>query len=280
MTVEPAPVAVAARRSTAPQQPDLTQRDAIARFAPEREARRALWCPHSRAARPDLLPWDLGLDWSVTPAERAGVLGETLCAQHLTRVDLRFTVAPTRLQALHLMALMGLTVAPHAFTDDIPADWQEVVVYLSEYGGHVGQDKVRLPSGQARATHPGRLCTRYLPPDPPPNAPSGVTGVSDRDLVAGDDVLHLQLLSRDWRSNVNVTDARWSDTTPRPTTGPYGCAHDALLGPLFAIDFVKSGGVRWAVDFNTSPGATGAPVHRLPGGTIMGAVQQWRGWRD
>lgn len=271
-------VTEAAQRVTVPQQPDLTQRDATSRFAPERDARRALWQSHSRASRPDLLPWDLGLDWSVPLAERALVLGETLCAQHFTRVDLRFTVAPTRLQALHLMELMGLCVAPHALTDDIPPDWWEVVVYLSEFGGHVGQDKIRLPAAQARAEHPGRLCTRYLPPDPLPDAPTGVMGVSDRDLVAGDHVLHLRLLSRDWRSNVAVTDARWSNTTPRPATGPYGQSHDALLGPLFAIDFVTSGGVRWAVDFNTSPGATGAPVHQLPGGTIMGAVQHWRGW--
>ncbi|GGK92296.1 hypothetical protein [Deinococcus radiotolerans] len=266
------------RHVTAPQTPDLTQRDALARFAPDRAARRALWHPYSRAARPDLLPWDLGLDWSVPAPERGEVLGEALCTQHLTRVDLRFTVAPTRAQALSLMAQLGLTVAPWARTADVPADWDEVVVYLSEYGGHVGQDKVRLPAAQARREHPGRLCTRFLPPDLPPGAPEGVTGASERDLVAGDHVLHLRLLSRDWRSNVAVTDAHWSAVTARPDTGPYGREHDALLGPLFAIDFVISGGVRWAVDFNTSPGATGAPVHELPGRSITGAVQGWRGW--
>ncbi|GGR80374.1 hypothetical protein [Deinococcus sedimenti] len=86
------------------------------------------------------------------------------------------------------------------------------------------------------------------------------------------------MISRDWRSNVGPTDATWTDLTGRPTTGPYGQATDLLLGPLYAIDFVISGGVRWAVDFNTSPGATDAPVYQLPGGSIMGAVQNWRGW--
>lgn len=274
----PLPLTQAAQQAVAAQPPDFTQRDALARYAPQREQRRAGWAPYSRAARPELLPWDLGLDWSVIPAARAEQLGELLCLRHLTRVDLRFTIAPTRQQALTLMQLMGLTVAPSCRAAEIPLDWSEVVVYLSEYGGHVGQDKVRMSAVQARKEHPACLCTRFLPPDRPADAPAGVQGVSERDLVCGNAVLHLRLLSRDWRSNVQTTTAVWGEVTPRLETGPYGLATDALLGPLFAIDYVQSQGVRWAVDFNTSPGATDAPVHLLPGGTLMGAVQAWRGW--
>ncbi|MFC6591216.1 hypothetical protein ACFP81_03675 [Deinococcus lacus] len=50
-----------------------------------------------------------------------------------------------------------------------------------------------------------------------------------------------------------------------------------LCGPLYAIDYVVSGGARYALDFNTCPGATGAV---LPAPSIAEALKEWWGWSE
>ena len=240
------------------------------RHAPDRAARRALWTPYSHATRPDLLPWDLGLDWSV-PADQ---LGPQIRALHLTpHVD--YSATPTRAQAFALMTLMGYTVIPHALGRDIPDAWTgDVVVYLSEYGGHGGEDKARMPARDARRDHPHALCSLYLTPDPDDLMP-GQTW-HERELVCGDFQMRARLGSHNWRSNDDGQSLIWADPEPRAQTRH--ATLDALCGPHYGVDLILSGGQWYALDFNLNPSVGGAPLHRLPGGSIERATDAWSAW--
>lgn len=262
------------------QQTPAEGNDAMEKYAPQRAELRARWSPHSHASHPELLPWDLGLDWPLqegeSESERSDRLGEEAAMHQYGRLDTRYSVSPTRAEAFELMTLMGLDVIPHATVEAAPDDWDEVIVYTSVYGGHVGQDKVRLPLTQARAEWPGALCSRYLAADVASDGHAASVSMSERDFVAGDFLMRARLYGSEWRSNVGSLSISWEAAEPRSRDLRYS---NALLGPLFAIDFIWHGGVRYAVDFNICPGATGADMSGLPGGSVMGALQAWSGWK-
>lgn len=247
--------------------------DAITIHAPHRETVRAAWIPlWSTDPR---LPWDLGLARRGESANPQG-WAEALVTAHFLSLEYRYTVTPTRSEALTLMRDLGFPVAPFGRVRDAPPSWGRVVVYTSEYGGHVGQDKLLLPLAEACREWPEALCTRYLPPDPLPAQPEA-RGRSVRLLLAGDVALTCQMISREWRSNVEAVQVGWSPVPLHQGSRlPTRLQH--ALGPLWAVDFVPHGGRLFAVDFNTSPGFTDGPTHLLPGGSFAGALAAWSGW--
>lgn len=254
--------------------------DAMSRFAPQRTAQRAAWAGQSRAAAPHLLPWDLQLPWPeglVTDQQED--LGEALVMGQFGNLESRYAASPTRKEAFEIMTRLGLRVIEHGALGEVPDDWEDVVVYTSVYGGHVGQDKLKLSLNEARAQFPPEtLCSRFRVVDPSPWG-EAVQGWSTRQYVCGDFTIRGRYGTREWRSNVGVVRMAWDDAfAPRPPGGPFGQEHEALSGPLFAVDLITCGGLEYAVDFNLCPGCTNAPTHTLPGLSIMGAVQSWSGW--
>jgi len=217
--------------------------DLLEQLAPDRAALRRAHL--SRVPQRDPLhPWDLYLHAS----ERTPVAwAETLMAAHYFSVESRFVMTPTRAEAFALMEKAGFPVVPHAHVGDEtfqnPA-FDQVVVYTSAYGGHVGLDKLCLHRVQALEDWPGALCSAFV---------VAAAGVSYRLLKVGTAVLTLRMTSeRDWRSNVGAGQADWH---PEPVRADLGQHLERLLGPLWAVDFVADEhGTLWAVDFNTTPG--------------------------
>ena len=281
-------------RLKVPQHVNNDASDTMGAYAPERKQLKEAWDPHSKALRPDLFPWDLGLDWreeksgAEEPMENADAtlgerLGEQLVASRYVRLDLRYTATPTRREAFEIMELMGLDVIPWGRVSEVP-EWDEVVVYTNEYGGHVGQDKLKMTLTQAREQYPNALCSRYLKPDLGSGASAEAISMNERELVTGDWISRMQIYgSLDWRSNVgNETgeiQIKASAPTPREECSVHGrFSVQQLTGPLYAIDFIWHQGVRYAIDFNISPGAPNEVIERLPGPSISAATQQWSNW--
>ena len=121
--------------------------DAITVHAPERQSLRDAHRIRMPSRNP-LLPRDLFLH----AAERTpGTWAEETVVNHYLRLGKRYAITPTREEAFLLMALAGFPVIPHARIGDGHFQnpvFDEVVVYTSEYGGHVEQDKARCRPGK------------------------------------------------------------------------------------------------------------------------------------
>lgn len=258
------------RAATAPQPVDWNKNDAMERHAPQRLERKAIWQPHSRASRPDLLPWDLGLDWSLPVHER----GPELRRLHLLpHVD--YTISPTRAEAFTIMEMMGYQVIPHCLCRDIPEGWEAVVIYLTPYGGHGGEGKIKLKSEMARKNYPDKLCSKLVRPDIEGSF-AGLSSWHERELVTGDWTMRCRLGSNDWRSNHQAEKLMWTEASKRSET-MHAQTHQ-LCGPHYGVDLVLSGGEWYAIDFNLNPGSSEAPTWRLPGRSIEGAIDAWQGF--
>lgn len=117
----------------------------------------------------------------------------------------------------------------------------EVVVYLDE-AAHRGEGKVKLSATDALASHPGHLCSEYLP-----TAVGGI-GTSLRYLQVGSRRWWLRYWSEtDWRSNVG----EGGTEVLREMPAGY---HPQIQEPMFAIDFLVAGRRLVAIDYNTAPG--------------------------
>jgi hypothetical protein len=217
--------------------------DMLTLYAPERATLRAR---HQQRVptRNMLNPWDLYLhDVERSPAAWA----DALVAAHYFRRSPRFVTTPNREEAFALMTLAGFPVVPSARVGSAafqsPA-FDEVVVYTSEYGGHVGLDKERCSRTVALTDWPGALCSAFV---------GAGAGTSYRLLKIGTVALLIRVTSAgDWRSNVGAGQAVWH---PEPVVCDLGDQLETLLGPLWAVDFVADAdGQLWAVDFNTTPG--------------------------
>jgi hypothetical protein len=217
--------------------------DLIATYAPERAALRELH--HRRVPERSLLnPWDIYLhDCERTPEAWA----DAFMSAHYFQLPPRFVMTPNREEAFALMELAGFPVVPNtrvgssAFQE---AAFDEVVVYTSDYGGHVGMDKLRCTRAEAERDWPGALCSAFI---------AAGAGVSYRLLKVGNVAVLIRMVSEgDWHSNVGASQAEWH---PEPLNVDLGEAVETLLGPLWAVDFVADEwGELWAVDFNTTPG--------------------------
>ena len=217
--------------------------DLIATYAPERAALRER---HRRRVpvRDPLNLWDIYLhDAERTPDAWA----DAFMSAHYFQLSPRFVMTPNREEAFALMHKAGFPVVPNARVGS-PAfqapDFAEVVVYTSDYGGHVGLDKQRCTRDEAERDWPGALCSAFI---------AAGAGTSYRLLKVGTVVIFIEMRSAgDWRSNVGAGQAQWH---PEPLWADLGQATETLLGPLWAVDFVAdAAGQLWAVDFNTTPG--------------------------
>lgn len=258
--------------------------DAMSRHAPRRTELRGAHQPRWSCA-PELFPWDYGL-MPLDPArpdDLAALVEELVVTTYFT-LERRYVISPTRPEAYALMDRAGIPTAGHGRVRDVPDGWDRVVVYTSEYGGHVGMDKELLPLHEARRAYPDAFCSQFLTPELPPQPlhsalPPEVRGVSQRDFVAGDYLMQAWMASPDWRSNAGGgTQVAWVGGV-QPRRAVFREDTDLLLGPLFAIDYVWHGGQRYAIDFNACPGMTGAPHEGLPGASVAGAVQAWSAWQ-
>lgn len=244
--------------------------DLIARFAPERAALRER---HRRRVpeRDPLNPWDLYLhDCGRTPDAWA----DAFMAAHYFQRSPRFVMTPNRAEAFALMERAGFPVVAHARVGSATFQagaFDEVVVYTSDYGGHVGMDKVRCTRREAERDWPGALCSAFL---------ASGAGVSYRLLKIGTVTLTIRMTSAgDWRSNVGAGRAEWH---PEPLRADLGHATETLLGPLWAVDFVAgTGGDLWAVDFNTTPGVrsmdAALAARALGEDGLYGPLREWFG---
>ncbi len=179
---------------------------------------------------------------------------------------------PTREQALKRMARMGFCVVPwgrvslegfEALGLDLE---QRVVVYTSEYGGHVGADKERMSAAQALEQHPGRLFSRYLE----------THATSFRLLRAGYRTILVRTRSSDeWRSNWG---GRLEFAHLQGPTGFLRGVDDSLelREPLWAVDLLPFEGQLYAVDYNICPGLrwVGAESN-LENGNLVDTLLEW-----
>ena len=217
--------------------------DLILKYAPERaELRERHRC--RVPVRDPLNPWDIYLhDTERSPEAWA----DTFMSAHYFQLPPRFVMTPNREEAFALMQKAGFPVVPNARVGSAafqaPA-FNEVVVYTSDYGGHVGMDKQRCTREDAERDWPGALCSAFI---------AAGAGVSYRLLKVGTVAVFIRMASAgDWRSNVGAGQSEWH---PEPLSVDLGEATETLLGPLWAVDFVADGaGDLWAVDFNTTPG--------------------------
>ena len=242
--------------------------DAITTHAPERQPLRDAHRTRVPSRNP-LLPWDLFLYGAERTPE---AWAEATLTAHYFRMGHRYAITPTRAEAFELMALTGFPVIPHARVGDERFQnpvFDEVVVYTSDYGGHVGMDKQRCSRAQALTDWPGALCSAFV---------GAHAGLSFRLLKVGTVSLCIRMNSDgDWRSNVGAGHAEWH---PEPIRADLGDTLETLLGPLWAVDFVQdSSGALWAVDFNTTPGVTGIDAllsYRAFGPEgLVGPISEW-----
>lgn len=128
---------------------------------------------------------------------------------------------------------------------------QKVVVYLNE-NVHCGEGKELITLKEAVKKYPYHLCTEYLEEE------NNVFryGISYRHLQIGNRAFWLRYVSyNDWRSNCGDGDIDFLEEVE-----PIILSIDHLL---FAIDFVKSNGQYYAIDFNASPGIKGTGVENI-----------------
>jgi hypothetical protein len=242
--------------------------DLITTYAPERAALRER---HRRRVpeRHPLNPWDLYLhDAERTPEAWA----DAFVAAHYLQLSPRFVMTPNREEAFALMGQAGFPVVPHARVGSLAfrgAAFAEVVVYTSDYGGHVGLDKQRCSRVVAQRDWTGALCSAFV---------GAGDGVSYRLLKVGTAALFIRMVSTsDWRSNVGAGQATWH---PEPIQVDLGEQIELLLGPLWAVDFVAdAAGQLWAVDFNTTPGVksidAGLAFQAFGSDGLYGPLRRW-----
>jgi len=125
-----------------------------------------------------------------------------------------------------------------------------VVVYLDEMA-HRGEGKERMSAEKALEKHPDNFCSEFIPTSP------GEGSVSLRYLQIGDRKWWLRYSSiDDWRSNYG--DKAWVEVLAEAGRG----YHPKIKEPMFAVDFVAAKKI-YAIDFNISPGLSGAAVDNI-----------------
>lgn len=236
----------------------------------ERQERRALWAPHSRATRPDLLPWDLALDWTL-PVEELGRTWRRI-AQATHPV-----IAPDYLQNYALLDLMGYDRIKLQRGRDLKP-WRHETIAL-HLGDGVVPDIRAVPSEVAYTAFPDQLCS---------NARFNSDGAQqipgynwhEHHLVYGDFVLRTETVMQ---PNGEI-ETRQHAPEPRAQT-EHGDVW-ALCGPSYRVDLIKSvwhafgqqelrlTGIR--ISLCPDPGE--AATELLPGRSANWAVDAWSGW--
>lgn len=156
----------------------------------------------------------------------------------------------------HMENDLGLLTAPHGLVTDVadtvavsPEDTQ-MIVYLDEFS-HRGDGKVKVSVNTAREKYPDKFCSLYMQPDEP--------SLSYRILVIGSRQYLLRYQSNHpWKSNVGDVDIKLSSRPFKPLEFSHF--------PMFSVDFVVSGDVPFAVDFNSAPGLRWTPLEELVDG--------------
>ncbi len=169
----------------------------------------------------------------------------------------------TRREMLEHLQSLGFTVpvfGTSAELQDRLSASQEVVVHLDETS-HRGEDKIKLPRGEAVVQYPDHLAVEYIPTLP--------NGKTRRYLQIGDKAFWLEYTSRDdWRSNCGDVEIQ----ILRQEKDGY---HSQISCPLFAIDFVVDQESAYAIDFNVAPGIRGTGIeHILPAVIAAEAIKK------
>lgn len=137
---------------------------------------------------------------------------------------------------------------------------KHVVVYTNEYA-HRGDGKERVGLKTALKRHPNRHCSLYMQPD------DGT--ISYRFLSIGVSLKYLMSYKSNhaWKSNVGNVEINLLENPPDIKSYHY---------PMFAIDFVISRGLPYAVDFNSAPSLAGTPIEKvLKPQTIVEEIRTW-----
>lgn len=137
---------------------------------------------------------------------------------------------------------------------------KHLVVYTNPYA-HRGDGKERVTLKSALKRYPNKDCSLYLKPD------EGTK--SYRLLSIGHSIRYLMSYesTHTWKSNVGDVDIELLENPPKITSHHY---------PMFAVDFVISGGIPYAIDFNSAPGLAGTPVESLiDPKTIVKEIKEW-----
>lgn len=124
---------------------------------------------------------------------------------------------------------------------------KHLVVYNNPYA-HRGDGKEKVSLKSALQRYPNKPCSLYMKPD------EGIK--SYRLLSIGESIRYLLSYesTHSWKSNVGEVRVEIIQDPPHIVSHHY---------PMFAIDFVVSGGVPYAIDFNSAPELHNTPIHDL-----------------
>lgn len=165
----------------------------------------------------------------------------------------------SRLEDFELLKAAGLKVVKHSNVELLHASSVEtlgedvtslmmVVVYTDEYA-HAGEGKILLPLDEALALYPKNLASEYIPA-------SMREAVSYRYLRVGKRQFWLRYTSTDdWRSNAGNGFVEYLCEEKE--------ADSYLLNPIFAVDFLRTGKMFVAIDYNPSPKISGTGIERV-----------------
>lgn len=187
-------------------------------------------------------------DWYDHAFERTGPVFERHCSSGLTRPEMMKFLWNAGLRTPR--SGMAHELVPQLLSDWDPKSksWAaksiiEVVVH-TDITAHRGEGKLLKSAYDALTEHPEKFCVEHIP------TTSNGVGVSYRWLQVGNYNWFIKYWSEnDWRSNSGVGGEEIiRSQVGRPTS--------SLLNsvPMFAIDFVNSGGRLLAIDFNIAPG--------------------------
>lgn len=186
---------------------------------------------------------------------------------HLTfqRKSIGFT---PRLELLDYMSSeLGLTVPEFGTVREVASrvrlfDSNIFLVVYTDDMKHRGDGKEKVSLKSALKRFPNKPCSLYIPPDE--------KSKSYRLLSIGKNTTYMLSYqsTHAWKSNVGDVEVKIVDgVVPLVSSRHY---------PLFAIDFVVSGGVPYAVDFNSAPGIGGTPIEDvITGEEIVKEIKTW-----
>jgi hypothetical protein len=138
---------------------------------------------------------------------------------------------------------------------------KHLVVYTNEFS-HSGDGKERVGLKSALSRFPLKPCSLYMEPDE--------KSQSFKYISIGSEIRFLLRYTSNhtWKSNVGDVSIEMVEYTGEPIV--------SYNYPMFAIDFVMSNKVPYAVDFNASPKLSGTPVEDiLEPGIIVKEIKKW-----
>lgn len=176
---------------------------------------------------------------------------------HEGEIFRRFTTdGLNRPEMMDYLCKLGFATPTYGLVKNLKLDPKSKIVLHNDINAHRGNGKELMVLEDAMKTNLNTFATEFIKFEVP-EMPVNTKGLSWRYLQVGKETFWLEYTSiEDWRSNCGEGDIKLMFRDKTELFPDYNYEKLKFKYPLFAIDFIPTEKILYAVDFNISPGCS------------------------